>query len=194
MIEIASGGLCPSNNGACFPNMAGRGCDNATIEDELLHAGIEVVTGPVRDAEVATNRTGTLGPFTFTRAWYYWCVSGPMPLDVARKLYADPVGREDVRVAGHCGCPPPDEWADFFDAEGNMVVSDPDGKLARDHAAFIAAHPQYADGDMMRYVPNAADVAVRAIIDTYHIDSQAGLDLFARAIKDHKLHEVPHGQ
>lgn len=78
MITIASGGVYPSNSGPCFPNMAGRGCDNAQIEDELMDC---------------------------------------------------------------------------------------------------------------RFVPNAADVAVKKVVESYHIDTQAGLCPFADTIRAHRLHE-----
>ncbi len=48
--------------------------------------------------------------FIFTRAWYYWRVSGYVPLAVAEEMYENPNGVKDIRVAGNCGCPPPSEW------------------------------------------------------------------------------------
>jgi len=48
--------------------------------------------------------------FVFVRRWSYWSVTGYVPLDTAVKMYRDPIGKRDVRVAGHCGCPPPEEW------------------------------------------------------------------------------------
>lgn len=45
--------------------------------------------------------------FVFVRRWSYWSVTGYVPLDTAVKMYRDPIGKRDVRVAGHCGCPPP---------------------------------------------------------------------------------------
>ncbi len=92
-------------------NLAGDERANESITDELEAAGIERVAID-RHGEVPATIGGRLGAFTFRRAWYYWMVEGPMPLEVARRLYADPIGVADVRVAGHCGCPPPDEWAE----------------------------------------------------------------------------------
>lgn len=51
-----------------------------------------------------------MASFVFTRAWYYWCVSGYVPLPIAEEMYANPNGKSDIRVAGHCACPPPSEW------------------------------------------------------------------------------------
>lgn len=54
------------------------------------------------DSEVAS--------FRFKRAWYYWMVGGYVPLNVALELYENPVGKKDIRVDGHAGCPSPNEY------------------------------------------------------------------------------------
>ena len=93
-------------------NLAGRPDASSVTHNELTKAGIDVIrSGLSKYSEVPTVYTGRLGAFTFERAWYYWIARGPMPLDMARRIYNDPIGAQDVRVAGHCGCPPPDEWA-----------------------------------------------------------------------------------
>lgn len=91
-------------------NLAGDKRADESVRDELLAAEIGLVKIEPY-GEVPATYGGKLGAFTFRRAWYYWVVKGPMPLEVARKLYEHPRGREVVRVAGHCGCPPPEEWA-----------------------------------------------------------------------------------
>lgn len=96
-------------------NLAGSPEATETAKIELCAAGIEPVTTDPGRREVPSKIAGRLGAFTFTRAWYYWVAEGPMPLEAARSLYAHPVGRADVRVAGHCGCPAPDEWVTWRD-------------------------------------------------------------------------------
>lgn len=122
-------------------NLAGvETCDEA-IRAELFIAEIPgelVIPDPVHH-EVPFSYIGRLGPFKLWRAWYYWVVEGRVPLDAANEMYAHEYGRRDVRVAGHCGCPSPDEWS---------------------HGGFV---------------------------DGYHIDTQAGLCLFARTIRKHCL-------
>jgi len=124
-----------------FPNMAGvTNCD-LWIEKELYEAGIPIrsgyenwslregtkrndgiiITKDLEDyihkyrskSEVPYHVIGNIGDgkFIFKRAWYYWMVSGNVPLKIANKLYKDPIGQKDVRVVGHCGCPPPNPWA-----------------------------------------------------------------------------------
>jgi hypothetical protein len=116
-------------------NLAGSTESDIWCAAELTAAGITIEVADKPYGEPRTRVKGRLGGITFERAWYYWIASGPVPLGVARRLYADPVGGKDVRVAGHCGCPPPDEWA-----KGGYVRS-------------------------------------------YHIDSPAGLRLFADAVR-----------
>jgi len=91
-------------------NLAGnQDCDNY-IRQELQEAGIEIVSIEKAHTEVPYMLMGSLPDFEFRRAWYYWIVEGNTPIEIARKLYADPVGHKDVRVIGLFGCPPPDEW------------------------------------------------------------------------------------
>ena len=122
-------------------NLAGDDNCDETIKSELTIAEISVEKNPKgrNSGEVPYLFMGRLGPFTFRRAWYYWMVKGPMPLEAAEEMYKHEDGRKDVRVAGHCGCPLPAEWA---------------------------------DGDF---------------VNSYHIDTQEGLDLFARTVRAHGL-------
>jgi hypothetical protein len=94
-----------------MPNLAGRHECDEYIKAELLMADIPGVLEPHEYSEVPYSYIGYLNGFNFRRAWTYWVVSGPVPLDIAKKLYEDPEGKQSVRVAGHCGCPPPEEWA-----------------------------------------------------------------------------------
>lgn len=60
--------------------------------------------------------------FVFTRGWYYWVVQGFVPLAVAEELYEDPIGRKDIRVAGHCDRPHPKNWTRRHKVCGVQVV------------------------------------------------------------------------
>ena len=121
-------------------NLAGRPECDVHIRSELSIAGIPAESVEYRNTEVPYTVIGKLGAFTFRRAWYYWTVSGPMPLAEAEKMYADPAGVNDVRVVGHCGCPPA-EWQR------------------------------------------------NGFVESYHIDTQEGLNLFAATVRS--LSEVP---
>jgi hypothetical protein len=91
-------------------NLAGdKNCDEY-IRRELTHARINIVERKLPAVgEVRYKLTGELHGWTFERRWYYYSCKGAMPIEKARDLWNDPLGRDDVRVDGHCGCPSPDE-------------------------------------------------------------------------------------
>jgi len=92
--------------------------------------------------------TGKLADWNFSRAWTYWMASAEegLPLEVATELHnreyaVKGKGQPEtygqvIRVAGHCGCPPPEEGLNSNER-----------------------------------------------IDSYHIDSQEGLNALAGAIR-----------
>jgi hypothetical protein len=170
-------------------NLAGVEDADRFIRRELDEATVERVVHPERisNSEVPTMITGKLGPFKFKRLWYYWSVRGPVPLAVAEELYADPEGRKSVRVAGHCGCPPPAEWATYVDADGNRVVEDPDGSQERAANAFFDRHPALRAASAERFVRDRSKAQLTATVESYHIDTQEGLNLFVDTIRRHGL-------
>jgi hypothetical protein len=122
-------------------NLAGDVDCDAHIRRELRRAIVPAISCD-RDpnSEVPYRVRGQIGPFALRRAWTYWVATGPVPIEVARALHADPIGREDVRVAGSCACPPPEHpWLDELDG--------------------------------------------RRAVSLYHIDSEAGLRLYADAVR-----------
>ena len=103
-------GLFPSNmlaHGKVFPNYAGRNDVDDLLAKELEDAGIEVHRLPfTNDGEVKTRILGSLGPWGFTRAWYYWVAQGDgIPPSYAWDLFR--TNGKDARIQGHCGCPDP---------------------------------------------------------------------------------------
>lgn len=168
-----------------FPNLAGNKDCDSVIRDELSSAGIELVEGERGSGEVPASVTGKLGQYTFSRAWYYWMVSGPVPLKVAEAMYKHSVGQRDVRVAGHCGCPPPNEWAEIFDEDGNKIVIDPEGTQETECRAMTERHPNMvASFEKMRFVRDLSEVPnAKAFVQSYHIDTLQGLKLFADSVR-----------
>ena len=80
------------------------------LEEELFCAEIDVVRADEPyDNEVTTHITGELCGFIFSRAWRYWVVKGPMPMDLAKKIHAHPFGLQ-VRVKGHAAAPDPEQY------------------------------------------------------------------------------------
>ncbi len=176
-------------------NLAGQDKCDRVIRSELIKARINVVEGEKSMGEVPFTLTGDLHGFTFHRTWYYYVISGDMPLYVARELYADPIGVSDIRVDGHCGCPPPGlpHHAVFLDANDYELVA-PNPKNdelinywhgGTDHFSRLMIATYNAK---YRHVNSPEAVATLAIVDCYHIDSLAGLRLFADTIRKHDLH------
>jgi hypothetical protein len=91
------------------------------IKAELTLAHIPFVSEP-QQGEVPSNIKGVLDDFIFRRVWRYWVVTGDVPLNIAKELYADPIGEQYVRVVGHCGCPAPEEWASL-NKQNQLVIS-----------------------------------------------------------------------
>jgi hypothetical protein len=170
-------------------NLAGnKDCDKY-IAEELRRNGIEVIAGPRSGHEVNASLTGRLGEFKFVRAWYYWVVSGPFPLEIAARMYeSDPVWRAEVRASGHCAAPHPREQAthrtetnrEILDrkneAESRKYAGMPEGStLMREIGIKILAEHDFAD--------DPAAAAHHSTVDSFHVDSEPGLRLIADAIR-----------
>lgn len=158
-------------------NLAGdKNCDEQ-IENELRRCGIEAVSVERSSRnEVPYSVMGKLGNFVFTRQWYYWAVEGNVPLSVAQELYADPVGKTDIRVNGDAGRTPPEgRGLTYLNGEGNRLfpLSEKPNSL------------EYVDKDI-RFVENPSAEG-QAFVTSYHIDSEIGLRLFADTLKRHSL-------
>jgi hypothetical protein len=170
-------------------NLAGnRECDRA-IRKELEHARIPIVEVSQNTGEVPYSLVGELGPFKFRRAWYYWVVEGRMPLAAAQELYADPAGRDTVRVCGDCTCPAPvDHHITWRNEAGKELLDfknrDEFAKLAENHRSLLAK----VENDYV-FVEDPAAAGV-GFIETYHVDSVLGLRLVADAIRKHVLKET----
>lgn len=167
-------------------NLAGcLDCDQQ-IEKELNNCGIELFKLPVPlQSEVPASILGTLGKFRFHRAWYYWVVKGLVPLKVAQELYGDPVGRKDVRAEGHCACPAPEKQLTWRTPDGLTVIATReetnfDKLIQKGHLPSNAK-----DGYIFSDDPESA--GAQAYVEGYHIDSEAGLLLFANTIRKHGL-------
>jgi hypothetical protein len=103
-------------------------------------------------------------------------VNGEVPLNLAQKLYQNPIGRKDVRVSGHCGCPPPEEWC-----EPSMTVQEhiktnlgyKEEMTWKEKLIFWQKHEAEFKEECKKY---------KQYIYCYHIDSQEGLNLFVQTL------------
>jgi len=180
-------------------NLAGIKEADVSIQEELRLAGIEMVKGEPIKGEVPYSITGKVSDWTLSRAWSYWIASAPngkgLLLDVATELHERkyPISGERqpenyggvIRVAGNCGCPHPSGWATHYDAQGLRLVVDPEGRQEADLRSSFQQNPAMKKAfEVLRFVPNLDGVVAKSIVDSYHIDSQVGLNEFARAVRE----------
>jgi hypothetical protein len=161
-------------------NLAGNKDADVQIRHELERAMIPVVIVELGRTEVPFTLTGRLGEFRFTRGWRYWVVRGPVPLGVAVTLYADPVGKTDIRVGGDCGCPAPSEYATWLTEEGKEVIPTDTEELYRRHPATV-------DFATIVFSDDPTSLGAQLFITSYHIDTEVGLRIFTDAIRTHIL-------
>ena len=160
-------------------NLAGHPKSDERCREELRLARIPTIEVE-RCGGPRTIVAGKLGGVEFRRAWCYWIASGKVPLDVARRLYEDPIGQRDVRVDGFCGNEDPEKRTCWFDGDEHVAI-DPDGSKDREYDAWIANGEARAI-DKPRFA-RATD-GLQGYVMGYHIDSLAGLRLFADTMRE----------
>ena len=148
---------------------------NRNIVSELTEAGFLIDVIPNEqdiNPEVPTNLIGRLKGFTATRAWTYWVVEGKLDMDSAREIYESPCGKRSVRAGGDCGCEPPETQSNMFDRNTGAKVF-PDESYDECVNKF--------ELDMTGYM-RESEADVVEFVTCYHIDTQAGLNLFASIV------------
>jgi hypothetical protein len=173
-------------------NLAGNTDADRTIRRELDRARIPVIEMDRRSDEVSASLGGELGVWKFGRAWYYWIASAPegrgLPIELARELYSDHVGRTDIRVGGHCGCPSPDQYgATYLDSDGCLLVAEKERANFEHYIEHGFIGPEALTGK--RFTPDPKTDFAYATVDLYHIDSELGLRLFADALRSGQVYE-----
>lgn len=158
-------------------NLARREYDSDAdkkVKEELQIAGIPVVRVGLMNNEVKTYYIGILNGFVFIRAWRYWMVKGNIPLENAQYLY-DNYKDLDIRVAGHCGNPPPEEWAKNKDYDKLIV---PYVNKCRNKEIST---------EELEKIGKEIKSQGEQVIDMYHIDTQLGLCKFVEVIKNNNI-------
>lgn len=172
-------------------NLAGRYDCDYHIFKELNLAGIPAFLRPKRSTgEVESKVIGRLSYITLQREWYYYVAEGQVPLDIARKMYLNPLGKKDVRADSDCGRLPLDKFAQYYDLEGIRLLGlrklkhleKTERLFGSNEAVMQACRDVRLES---RFVPNPKKEASSSFVDSYHIDSQAGLCLFAAMLKGH---------
>lgn len=166
-------------------NLAGvKECDQTIIE-ELKTAGItQVKVEKPKNTEVPYSVEGVIetkfGTLSLTRAWTYWVVSGLVPLALAEKLYANPEGKTAVRVSGHIGCLDPKNQIVYVDRKGKELY--PKTEL-EEYDKNSLLYQLVKKNKSIRFVDDPAKDG-KPFVKNYHIDTQAGLNLFNQVVSD----------
>lgn len=170
-------------------NLAGNKDADSHIRNELTRCGIDSVVAETKGGEVPYTIIGKLGKFTFSRAWYYWVVSGPTPIKMAEELYDGPF-RNDIRSGGDCGCRPPATWAHSIH-EGKQVIT---ASVYAEYVELAKNSPVIQDLiDSQRFkaayhiIDNDDLSPFNSVVNTFHIDSELGLYIFVQALKKYGL-------
>jgi hypothetical protein len=167
-------------------NLAGRKDCDEHIKMELRRCIIPAVSCEKNVGEVGYTVFGQLNGFTFKRAWYYYIVDGKLPLSLAKRLYDDPCGENDIRVDGHCCCPAPERnYVTWFAPDGKQILQLEQKLKAekylnsslKDSAQRVLNEHYFSDDP-------AKDFNAKPYVTLYHIDSELGLRLFADAIRN----------
>lgn len=178
-----------------FPNLAGHPEATKIVTSELIRCGIEpiAVIEPIDEPRATVYGVFfcELGKFKFERAWYYYRADGLVPVELARLLYADPVGRADIRVNGHCGCPPPEGWAlRWILPDGRHVASTESGRTFRhwaEHGESPSIREMGREGlEKFVFDDDPASTGAAAFVEHYHIDSELGLYKFVEALRAYR--------
>lgn len=166
-------------------NLAGVHYADDVINEELSQAGVPIIEVP-RDevhSEVPYTLEGQMRGFKFRRAWRYWVVEGRVPIEAARELYENPVGRKAVRAGGDCTCPEPETQAEWLGFDGERLYPDPTGEQEARWRQFIETHPACRN-EPGTFVPDPSVVpGAHAFVTCYHIDTQEGLNLFVETMR-----------
>ncbi len=162
-------------------NLAGdQRCDGIIVR-ELLEAGINIIPrDDVGQSEVPSTLFGEVAGWRFFRAWSYWMASPISPnrglaLEKANSLYSK--WGNEIRAGGDCACREPETWVTNFTNDNKQVVVDEDGSFAKTAAKLKM------DLSLCAVVESLEDVEYESYVDSYHIDSQAGLNAFVELIK-----------
>lgn len=185
-----------SENEDPMRNLAGHPEAHNWIRQELALAGVAIVKHPalLPNSEVRTNLTGVMGPFTFYRAWRYWVVRGPTPLKMAQEIYAED---RSIRVRGDAESPPPEDWVTCVARDGReiIVVNDEENVRVQKYVRGEHSESEYVNEIIQRIIEDKilvsthlerTEAAEHIFVDSYHIDTQEGLNLFVSKAKEYR--------
>lgn len=181
-------------------NLAGVEEADQTIREELYLADIETRNEEAL-GEVPYTIIGRIGKWEFRRAWTYWIatVENPvdgLPLEPAMELHNKPNPTNSdqhlgqvIRSGGHAGAPSPDEYG--AQPVHNEELDKKLLELGHELKIFKSGdiEHQYVSatvGDISEHC-NAGRLDVERYVKCYHIDTQVGLNEFAKFMKKYYI-------
>lgn len=125
-----------------------------------------------------------LGDFVISFYHYYYTVEGLVPLNVANELYRNRIGRTDIRVAGHCGCPPPRKWQEKF-KDGKRAIT----QKEYEKILGFECGKNWKETVESKYVSLSDEEyeAAPSYITSYHIDSELGMYIFLQTLSKYNI-------
>lgn len=182
-------------------NLAGHKEADKHVKSELRRCGIPTIVctatgevgasyhGSIPINAIAVPRSMRLNRnfsdhLVFHRAWSYWIVEGLVPIQAAQAIYKHLIGKEDVRVDGHCGCVHPNTVASHYTKEGNLLVPrkwEADYKTFANNGSLIMTQDIV---DSYVFSDNCEQDAYASFVHLYHIDSELGLYFFVETLKE----------
>ena len=157
-------------------NLAGVKNSNDAIDKELVEAGISIHFEKAK-GEVPYDHIGKRNGWKFERAWYYWVATSDegLPFDVAMEIQ-ERMGSV-VRANGDCGCRGPEMWAS---PNGSAMFRELASK------GIISERLNYGEVSEMYENGTLTDSVVPRFVQSYHIDSQVGLNFFISKLLEMK--------
>lgn len=142
-------------------NLAGVIKADENIREELSLAGIELVQGERSSGEVPYSITGKLGDWKFARAWYYWRTFAPEGKGLPLEVAAYLHGKK---------------YPHTEERETDTIY----GQVIRVVGHCGCPHP-------MNWASLSSDG--KRYVYSYHIDTQTGLNEFARFISPNHVYD-----
>jgi hypothetical protein len=167
-------------------NLAERLDCDWVVQRELERAQIEVIQLDRAVGEVPSRVRGRIGPVEIARAPKCYIAEGPVPIEAARYLYADPIGRRDALIHGMCDRPPPSApWVAWYTADGGRVYPREQETAYRETQA---RWPEaFADVPPLVFHDLPEQLGAVGFVDYYHLVSEDGLQVFASVLRRHAV-------
>jgi hypothetical protein len=149
-------------------------CDS-TVKLELEEAGIEIVDIGRMSRDGGVSIIGKYNNFIFKRASYYWIAEGYMPLKNADYIY-DKFRHLMVRVNGNHENTKPIDWCQpkGFD----KLIEEPFKDYFVRKLITVTEFEKICEEIKSKY---------DNFVKNYHIDTQEGLNMFVRVIKENNI-------